>query len=174
MLLPIQDSVCPRCGRCSPLPQGIASRTACTADGVRRSRRPGDEGLARAGAGDRRRQRRQGRRQQGIRRAPAREAGARRQPHAVRHRLDHQGDDRGARRHARRREEARLGRSGGQAPAVVSAEGSLVTRELTVRDLLTHRGGLGNADYLWYGQSNSTDEILERVRLIAPAYSLRS
>jgi len=49
-----------------------------------------------------------------------------------------------------------------------------VTRELTVRDLLTHRGGLGNADYLWYGQSNSTEEILKRVRLIEPAYSVRS
>ena len=49
-----------------------------------------------------------------------------------------------------------------------------VTRELTVRDLLTHRGGLGNADFLWYGQSNSMAEILERVRLLEPAYSLRS
>ena len=49
-----------------------------------------------------------------------------------------------------------------------------VTRELTVRDLLTHRGGLGNADFLWYGQKNSTAEILERVRLLEPAYSLRS
>ena len=27
-----------------------------------------------------------------------------------------------------------------------------LTREITVRDLLTHRAGLGNADYLWYGQ----------------------
>lgn len=50
----------------------------------------------------------------------------------------------------------------------------LVTRELTVRDLLTHRGGLGNADYLWYGQEHSTGEILDRVRLVDPAYSLRS
>jgi CubicO group peptidase (beta-lactamase class C family) len=49
-----------------------------------------------------------------------------------------------------------------------------VTRELTVRDLLTHRGGLGNADFLWYGQENSTDEILRRVRFVDPAYSLRS
>ena len=49
-----------------------------------------------------------------------------------------------------------------------------VTREITVRDLLTHRGGLGNADYLWYGQRNSTDEILKRVRLIEPAYPVRS
>ena len=49
-----------------------------------------------------------------------------------------------------------------------------VTRELTVRDLLTHRGGLGSADFLWYGQSNSAHEILRRVRLVDPAYSLRS
>jgi CubicO group peptidase (beta-lactamase class C family) len=49
-----------------------------------------------------------------------------------------------------------------------------VTRELTVRDLLTHRGGLGNADFLWYGQDNSTDDILQRVRFLDPSYSLRS
>jgi CubicO group peptidase (beta-lactamase class C family) len=49
-----------------------------------------------------------------------------------------------------------------------------VTRELTVRDLLTHRAGLGNADYLWYGQRNSTEEILRRVRLIDPSYPVRS
>src|SRR6266850_3904883 len=49
-----------------------------------------------------------------------------------------------------------------------------VSREVTVRDLLTHRAGLGNADYLWYGQRASTDEILRRVRMIDPAYSLRS
>lgn len=49
-----------------------------------------------------------------------------------------------------------------------------VTRELTVRDLLTHRGGLGNADFLWYGQSTSADQVLDRVKLVDPAYSLRS
>src|SRR5215471_2260901 len=49
-----------------------------------------------------------------------------------------------------------------------------VSREVTVRDLLTHRAGLGNADYLWYGQHNSTEEILKRVRLIDPAYPVRS
>src|SRR5262245_8975732 len=49
-----------------------------------------------------------------------------------------------------------------------------VTREITVRDLLTHRGGLGNVDYLWYGQDNSLATILERVKLVDPAYSLRS
>lgn len=49
-----------------------------------------------------------------------------------------------------------------------------VTRELTVRDLLTHRGGLGNADYLWYGQDTPAPEILRRVRRLPQAYSLRS
>lgn len=49
-----------------------------------------------------------------------------------------------------------------------------LTHEITVRDLLTHRAGLGNADYLWYGQTTSAHEILERVRYLQPAYSLRS
>ena len=49
-----------------------------------------------------------------------------------------------------------------------------VTRELTIRDLLTHRGGLGNADFLWYGTSNSRSEIIRRLRWVEPAYSLRS
>jgi CubicO group peptidase (beta-lactamase class C family) len=49
-----------------------------------------------------------------------------------------------------------------------------LTREISVRDLLTHRAGLGNADYLWYGQSTGPRNILERVRLLPPAYSLRA
>ena len=49
-----------------------------------------------------------------------------------------------------------------------------LTREITVRDLLTHRAGLGNVDFLWYGQTTSTREVLERVRLLEPSYSLRS
>jgi CubicO group peptidase (beta-lactamase class C family) len=49
-----------------------------------------------------------------------------------------------------------------------------VTRELTVRDLLTHRGGLGNADLLWTGADYSTAEIIRRVATIEPAYSIRS
>ena len=48
------------------------------------------------------------------------------------------------------------------------------TRETTVRDLLTHRAGLPNADYFWYGTNNSIAEILRRVRYIEPAYSPRS
>jgi len=49
-----------------------------------------------------------------------------------------------------------------------------LTREITVRDLLTHRAGLGNADYLWYGQTTEPREILRRVRLLEASYSLRS
>jgi CubicO group peptidase (beta-lactamase class C family) len=49
-----------------------------------------------------------------------------------------------------------------------------LTREITVRDLLTHRAGLGNADYLWYGQTTEPQEILRRVRLLDASYSLRS
>lgn len=49
-----------------------------------------------------------------------------------------------------------------------------VTRELRVRDLLTHNAGLGNADYLWYGKETTTEEILERIRHAPLAYSLRA
>jgi len=49
-----------------------------------------------------------------------------------------------------------------------------VTREVTVRDLLTHRAGLGNADLLWYGQDNSRKEILYRLRFLKPQTSMRS
>ncbi len=49
-----------------------------------------------------------------------------------------------------------------------------VTRELRVRDLLTHNAGLGNADFLWYEQDRSTEEILRALRWVDPAYSFRS
>lgn len=49
-----------------------------------------------------------------------------------------------------------------------------VTREITVRDLLTHRAGLGNADFLWYEQDTSAADIMDRVRYLDMAYSLRS
>ena len=48
------------------------------------------------------------------------------------------------------------------------------TREVTVRDLLTHRAGLGNADYLWDVADLPTPEIMSRVRMVKPAYSMRS
>jgi CubicO group peptidase (beta-lactamase class C family) len=49
-----------------------------------------------------------------------------------------------------------------------------LTREITVRDLLTHRAGLGHADFLWYGQTTEPREILRRVALLDPSYSIRS
>ena len=48
------------------------------------------------------------------------------------------------------------------------------TREVTVRDLITHRGGLPNADYLWTGGDNSRDEVIRRIRFIEPTYSFRA
>jgi CubicO group peptidase (beta-lactamase class C family) len=49
-----------------------------------------------------------------------------------------------------------------------------LTREVTVRDLLTHNTGLGNADLLWVRGDLKRAEILRRVREIPTAYSLRS
>lgn len=49
-----------------------------------------------------------------------------------------------------------------------------VTRDLRVRDLLTHNAGLGNADFLWTSMLIPADEMLRRLRLLKPAYSLRA
>ena len=49
-----------------------------------------------------------------------------------------------------------------------------VTRELTIRDLLSHRSGLERGDSLWYGTEYSREEILRRTRFIKPTWSLRS
>jgi CubicO group peptidase (beta-lactamase class C family) len=50
-----------------------------------------------------------------------------------------------------------------------------VTREITVRDLLSHRSGLGRrGDALWYGQDFGRDEILRRIRFLKPNSSFRS
>ncbi|MDQ8154888.1 MAG: serine hydrolase [Gemmatimonadota bacterium] len=48
-----------------------------------------------------------------------------------------------------------------------------VTRELTVRDLLRHNAGLGNADLLWVRGDFTPRQILERVRHLPLAYSMR-
>ena len=53
-------------------------------------------------------------------------------------------------------------------------EDPYVTRELTLRDLLTHRGGIPNTDFLWYGTDNSSSDILRRMRLVRPETSMRS
>src|SRR6185312_8168844 len=50
-----------------------------------------------------------------------------------------------------------------------------VTREITVRDLLSHRSGLGRrGDLLWYGSPYSRAEILRRIRYLPPNSSFRS
>jgi len=49
-----------------------------------------------------------------------------------------------------------------------------VTRELKIRDILSHRSGLERGDFLWYGSELGRDEILQRVRYLKPTWSLRS
>ena len=48
------------------------------------------------------------------------------------------------------------------------------TREITVRDLLSHRSGLARGELLWYGSDYDRDEILRRVRFLQPTWSFRS
>ena len=47
------------------------------------------------------------------------------------------------------------------------------TREVTVRDLLTHRTGDCGADFLWYGSTNTRAEIIRKLRLLKPQYGFR-
>lgn len=51
-----------------------------------------------------------------------------------------------------------------------------VTREITIRDLVSHRSGLGtfSGDLLWYQTNYSADEIIRRIRFLKPATSFRS
>jgi CubicO group peptidase (beta-lactamase class C family) len=49
-----------------------------------------------------------------------------------------------------------------------------VTREVTVRDLLTHRAGMPNADFLWYRSGASSGDVLKRFALVKPETSMRS
>lgn len=51
-----------------------------------------------------------------------------------------------------------------------------VTRELTIRDLVSHRSGLGtfSGDLLWYETNYTEDEVLRRVRYLKPTTSFRS
>ena len=54
-----------------------------------------------------------------------------------------------------------LGRPGDQAPAVVRRSMiPYVTREVRIRDLLTHRAGVPNTDLLWYEQPTPAREII--------------
>ena len=49
-----------------------------------------------------------------------------------------------------------------------------VTREITIRDLLTHRSGLARGDRLWSGSGMPREEVIRRVRFLKPAWSFRS
>jgi len=49
-----------------------------------------------------------------------------------------------------------------------------VTREITIRDMLSHRTGFDRGEFLWYGSTLDRDEILRRIRYQKPTYSFRS
>ena len=49
-----------------------------------------------------------------------------------------------------------------------------VTREITVRDLLTHRVGFGDPDYLWGASGLDFPTIAHRLRFVRPQTSFRS
>ncbi|HSG50378.1 MAG TPA: serine hydrolase, partial [Longimicrobiales bacterium] len=50
-----------------------------------------------------------------------------------------------------------------------------VTQEMRIRDLLSHRSGLGtySGDLLWYGTPYSAEEVVRRARHLPPAFSFR-
>ncbi|HEX4933043.1 MAG TPA: serine hydrolase [Gemmatimonadaceae bacterium] len=50
----------------------------------------------------------------------------------------------------------------------------VMTREITVRDLLTHHTGLPGSDQLWTGNDYAIDEIIRRMRFLKPAASFRN
>ncbi|MDZ7646102.1 MAG: serine hydrolase domain-containing protein [Cytophagales bacterium] len=49
-----------------------------------------------------------------------------------------------------------------------------VTRELKIRDLFTHNSGVGNADFLWTIMKIPSEEVLAKMKMVEPSYSLRS
>src|SRR5436190_20595242 len=49
-----------------------------------------------------------------------------------------------------------------------------VTREITVRDLLTHRVGFGDPEYLWDNTGLEFSEMARRLRLVPATSSFRS
>ncbi|MFZ0414471.1 MAG: serine hydrolase [Candidatus Acidiferrales bacterium] len=51
---------------------------------------------------------------------------------------------------------------------------SLADENVTMRDLLTHRTGMGGTDLLWYGGSLSLEQIIRRVRYIPPEFGFRA
>ena len=51
-----------------------------------------------------------------------------------------------------------------------------VTKEITIRDLVTHRSGLAtfSGDILWLGSTYNSEEVIRRARFLKPASSFRS
>lgn len=49
-----------------------------------------------------------------------------------------------------------------------------LTREITIRDLLSHRSGLERAEHLWYLTSYDKNEVIHRLRFLKPKWSMRS
>ncbi len=49
-----------------------------------------------------------------------------------------------------------------------------VTREMTVRDLLTHRSGLERGDFMWYKSGYDADYVVRRVAHLKPSWSFRT
>lgn len=49
-----------------------------------------------------------------------------------------------------------------------------ITNEITVRDLLTHNSGVGNTDFLWSFMDINSDEVLKKMAMVEPSYSMRS
>jgi CubicO group peptidase (beta-lactamase class C family) len=49
-----------------------------------------------------------------------------------------------------------------------------VTREITIRDLVTHRSGLSRGDRLWSGSGVPREEVIRRARFLKPTWSFRS
>jgi CubicO group peptidase (beta-lactamase class C family) len=50
----------------------------------------------------------------------------------------------------------------------------LADRDVTIRDLLSHRTGLSRHDLLWYGSPWGREELLRRVAFLQPARSFRA
>ena len=48
------------------------------------------------------------------------------------------------------------------------------SREVNVRDVLSHRSGLARGELAWYGSGFDRDEIVRRVRFLEPSWSFRS
>lgn len=51
---------------------------------------------------------------------------------------------------------------------------SYASRDLTIRDATSHRSGLARGDFAWYIAGFGRDEMLRRVRYLAPSWGFRS